>query len=132
MIGSPVMISSDLAGAAEFEGMGLGGVAVVVKEGFGRYMARSLSRAEGTQKIEDGAKRAVQQKASVKPFHPSLPVTIRIEFNRAEEADLAARLPGVERIDAYALEFTRDSFLECHQMAWAVFNMGGLGGESGN
>jgi D-amino peptidase len=125
-----VMISSDLAGAAEFEGMGLGGTAVVVKEGFGRYMGRSLSREEASRKIEDGARAATQARSNVKPFRPSNPAEFKIEFNRSEEADLAARLVGVERIDAYTVKYQSDSFLQSHQMAWAIFNMGGLGGQS--
>jgi D-amino peptidase len=125
-----VMISSDLAGAAEFEAMGLGGVAVVVKEGYGRYMGRSLSRQEASEKIEQGAASALKSASAVQTFRPGSPVVFRIEFNRSEEADLAARLPGVNRIDAYTLEYSSGSFLESHQMAWAIFAMGGLGAKS--
>lgn len=127
-----VMISSDLAGAAEFEAMGLGGTTAVVKEGFGRYMARSLSRKEASEKIFEAAKSGVEKRSEVQLYRPGKKVTFRIEFNRSEEADLAARLVGVERMDAYTLEYTSDSFLQSHQMAWSIFNMGGLGGNSDN
>ena len=125
-----VMISSDLAGAAEFEAMGLGGTAVVVKEGYARYMGRCLPREDASRKIEEGASNALEIKAETKLYRPSSPVVFRIEFNRSEEADLAGRLPGVNRIDAYTLEYESGSFLESHQMAWAIFGMGGLGAQS--
>lgn len=127
-----VMISSDLAGAAEFEAMGLGGVTAVVKEGFGRYMARSLPREQASEIIFKAAQEGLAKKGEVELYRPGKPVTFRIEFNRSEEADLAARLVGVERLDAYTLEYVSDSFLESHQMAWAIFGMGGLGGNSGD
>jgi D-amino peptidase len=125
-----VFCSSDLAGAAEFEEMGLGGVTAVVKEGYGRYMARCLPAEEAERRIEEGARLALENRDSVQLYRPDRPVTFRIEFNRSEEADLAARLEGVERLDAYTLELTRENFRAAHQAAWTIFSLGGLGAGS--
>lgn len=125
-----VFMSSDLAGAAEFDAMGLGGVTAVVKEGFSRYMAQSRGRAEASALIEAKAKAALEKRDQVRLYRPSPPVTFRIEFNRAEEADLAGRLVGVERLDAYTVQYKSDSYLQSHQMAWSMLSMGGLGGQS--
>ncbi len=125
-----VFMSSDLAGAAEFEAMGLGGVTAVVKEGYARYMGRLLARNEATALIESKAKEALEKRGDVQLYRPGSPVSFRIEFNRSEEADTAGRLVGVERLDAYTIACRSESFLQSHQMAWSIFAMGGLGGNS--
>lgn len=129
--GVPVVaISSDQAGCDEAAKL-IGGVqTAVVKTGLGRYMGEVKHPSETLPLIEDAARRGVDAAPEIAPWLPSVPVTIRIEANRAEDADMAAKGVGVRRFDAYTLEFTADSWAEAHQAAWMIFAMGGLGRNS--
>lgn len=129
--GVPVVaISSDQAGCDEATKL-IGGVqTAVVKSGLGRYMGEVKHPSETLPLIEEAARRGVDAAPEIAPWLPSVPVTIRIEANRAEDADMAAKGVGVRRVDAYTLEYTADSWAEAHQAAWMIFSMGGLGRNS--
>lgn len=125
-----VTVSSDAAGAAEAEKLLPGVSAAVVKRGEGRYMGECLPLSETGPAIEAAARKGMEQAMHQKPWRPEEPCAIRIEFNRSEEADYAARLLGVKRLDAYTVEYQGKNFMEAHQAAWSMFAMGGLGAKS--
>lgn len=129
--GVPVVaISSDQAGCDEASKL-IGGVqTAVVKTGLGRYMGELKHPSETLPLIEEAARRGVEASPEIAPWLPGVPVTLRVEANRAEDADMAAKGVGVRRIDAYTLEYTADSWAEAHQAAWMIFSMGGLGRNS--
>ncbi len=128
-----VAISSDSAGCSEAKALLPGIQTAAVKTGLGRYMAQCLHPDEALALIEDAAFEGVNSASALDPWLPDSPTTISIELNRSEEADLvAARLPGVVRVDAYTVEVNADSYAQAHQMAWAVFALGSLGQKSGD
>ncbi len=125
-----VAISSDAAGCAEASDLIPHIQTAVVKHGIGRYMARCLHPSETALLIESAARRGVEGAALADPWRHAQPVTFRIEFNRSEEADLAARVVGSSRIDAYTVEITAGDYRSAHQAAWTMLALGGVGGNS--
>ena len=123
-----VTVSSDTAGCAEAAALLQGVKTAAVKTGYGRYMANCLHPSETGALIEEAAFAGVNTASALDPWLPEPPISIRIELNRSEEADIvASRLPFVNRIDAYTVEVASDSYAAAHQMAWAVFSLGSIG-----
>lgn len=119
-----VMVSSDAAGCAEAERLVSGIETAVTKEGYGRYMGRLLHPSETAPLIEAAAERAVRRAAEIAPKRYAEPATVRVEFNRAEEADMGAKLvPNPTRIDGYTLEGRFESYAEAHRFAWNLMAM---------
>ena len=127
-----VCVSSDAAGVAEAEKLINGISTAVVKTGLARYMGECLDPSQTAPLIEAAAEKGCRSAKQVKPWKASASVHISIEFNRSEECDYAARLNGVERTDAYTVEFTGKDYAEAHRVAWSIFAMGGNGSGSGD
>ncbi len=119
-----VMVSSDAAGCAEAAALVPGVETAATKEGYGRYMGRLLHPSETAPLIEAAAERAVRRAGSLEPVRYAEPTTVRVEFNRAEEADMGAKLAsGPVRVDGYTLERTFDTYVEAHRFAWNLMAM---------
>lgn len=119
-----IMVSSDAAGCEEASSLVPGLEMAIVKEGYGRYMGRLLHPSETAPRIEAAAERAVRRTAEIAPKRYDEPTTVRVEFNRAEEADMGAKLvPNPTRVDGYTLERTFDTYAEAHRFAWNLMAM---------
>jgi len=124
MYGVPlVMVSSDLAGCREAESLVPGLACAVTKEGYGRYMGRLRHPSETGPDIEHAAEQGFKEREMAKPVRIQEPTHIEIEFNRAEEADMVARLTTVRRSDAYTVEGTFSTYEEAHQVIWNCVGM---------
>jgi D-amino peptidase len=122
-----VCASSDLAGCAEFKALIPGARAAVVKEGFGRYMGKLLHPSVTGPLIENAVESSLKKFSAVEPVRFSAPTTIRVEFNRSEEADLCEKLQEVTRIDAFTFELTRSDFAEAHRALWVMIPLSAQG-----
>lgn len=127
-----VCVTSDAAGCAEAKELLPHVETAVVKEGFGRYMGRLIHPDQTAVLIEEAARRGLENASSVDPWLPEVPITVRIEFNRTEETDSAARLLGVRRLDGYTVEVSGDSWAQVHQAAWMVVGVGEYGADFHN
>jgi D-amino peptidase len=108
--GAPVlMISGDQTACAEATGL-LGDVeTAVVKRATGRWSAECLPPEATARLIQDAAVRGVRQLgsgAAPAPRRLAPPITVAVEFIRAEMADGAAILPGAERIGGKRVSYT--------------------------
>ena len=118
------MVSSDAAGCAEAAALIPGVETATTKEGYGRYMGRLLHPSETVPLIEEAAERAVRRAGEIAPKRYAEPTTVRVEFNRAEEADMGAKLvPAPTRIDGYTLEGAFGTYREAHRFAWNLMAM---------
>jgi D-amino peptidase len=70
---------------------------VVVKESFTRFGASNLHPEMARAMITDGARRAVERVAGVKPPSISLPATLEVEVQTADMAEVASWVRGAER-----------------------------------
>jgi len=103
--GVPVLlVSGDRAIVEEARAL-LGEIeTVAVKDGITRSAARCLHPEMAQERIRQAAERAL--KLSVPPFVVPPPITLRIVFQRALHADMAALLPGSVRADGRTVEWT--------------------------
>lgn len=117
-----VMVSSDDAGCAEASELIPGLITASTKTGIGRYMAQLKHPSETSQQIENAAFTALSTMPT-KPWRPEEPCTLRVEFNRSEEADFCCKLPGVSRVNGFTVEAKRDTYEQIHQVAWNLVAM---------
>lgn len=123
-----VAVTSDYAGCKEALELLPGVHVAAVKRGHGRYMGECLPAEQAEALIFEAARQGVEAASQLDPWLPELPTTASIEFNRSEEADMAARLPGIKRTDAYTVEYTGDMWVEVHRAIWAMIAHASLGG----
>jgi len=122
-----VTVTSDSAGCREAEGLISGVVTASTKEGYGRYMARLLHPSETGPAIERAAKDGLLNLPAVKPHVFAEPTHVKVEFNRAEEADMCARLITISRADGYSVEGTYPTYQEAHRVVWNLMALSFIG-----
>jgi D-amino peptidase len=93
------------------------------KRGLGKYAGLMRHPSETGPRIEDVARRGIENRRSIPTYKVAEPVTLRIAFRTTNEADLAEHMPDVNRLDGYSIEFTRPNFIEAHQDAYTVFSL---------
>lgn len=118
-----VFLSSDDHGCREAQQLIPGIQVAETKSGLGRYMAKLSHPTETGPFIERQAAEAVRGSASAKPSAWAQPTTVKIRFNRSEQADKCADLPGIARIDGVTIETTKPSFAEAHRTVWALVSL---------
>jgi D-amino peptidase len=73
-------------------------VGVAVKEGLSTTSALHLHPLKAQELIREGARQAVANAKTAKPYLLPRNVTVEIDFEHQSRADYAARVPGVERV----------------------------------
>jgi D-amino peptidase len=119
-------VCSDDAGCKEAERLIPGMVTVSTKSGYGRYMGKLKHPSVTGPEIEAGVARALRG-ALPSPKRFEEPTEIRVEFNRAEEADLGARLLSVQHVDAYTIQGRYDTYEDAHRQIWCLMAMSAQG-----
>ena len=122
-----VMVSSDDAGVLEARELLTGVASFATKSGHHKYMGKLLHPEVTGPGIFEAAKDGCARRKEIAAYVPKTPVNMKIEFHKVEEADMAATLEGINRIDGYTLEWTRKTFLEAHSFAYNVFAMASRG-----
>jgi D-amino peptidase len=86
---------------------------VVVKQAFGRGVARSVHPSVARDAIRAGAAEAVAAagRGELEPFVPDPPFALEADLANTSATDLCAMVPGVERIGARTVRFDTDDFL---------------------
>jgi len=82
-----------------------------VKRGVGRNRAELVDLEEARVRIREAARRAIAIVPDTRPFVPTKPMEIILEFTRADYCDAAAAR-GAERIDARTVRKVTDDSLE--------------------
>lgn len=130
VLGVPlVMVSSDSAGCAEAAQLIPGIATSVVKTGIGRYMGQLKHPSVTSKLITDAAQDGLKalRGGHIKPWRPAEPVTVKMEFNRSEEADVVAMLPNAVRLDGYTIEIASPSWDEAHSWSRRAMAVGASG-----
>jgi D-amino peptidase len=126
--GVPVVtVSSDSAGCREAEALIPGVVTTSTKEGYGRYMGRLLHPSETGPAIEQAARDGIANLPGIKPHSYAEPTHIKVEFNRAEEADMCARLISISRAEGFSVEGRYPTYQEAHRVVWNLMAMSSVG-----
>jgi D-amino peptidase len=117
--GAPVvLVTGDRAVCREGrELLGDGLTTVEVKEGIGRFSARSKTPREARALIEEGAKKALSDLSAVAPYEPGRPCEIEIEFTTPDRLQEYANRKGVEVTGSRSLVARGDDWWS----AWSSF-----------
>jgi D-amino peptidase len=117
--GAPVvLVTGDRAVCREArELLGAGLTTVEVKEGIGRFSARSKTPAEARELIEEGARKALADPSAVAPYDPGRPSEIEIEFMTPDRLQEYANRRGVEVTGPCSLVVRGDDWWS----AWSSF-----------
>jgi D-amino peptidase len=113
-----LLVTGDTAACAEATDLlGPGLVTVPVKIGITSQSARNVAPQRARALIEDGAKRALADLASVEPYDPGSPCEIQVEFKTTLAPDKLRFRSGVERLSDRVIVSRADSWWE----AWKQF-----------
>jgi len=93
-----IMVTGDGTACAETQRQFPGAVAVAVKRALSRNRACCMHPEKARELIRQGAAEAVKKAKTLKPFKPTLPITLELTYYRTDMADGAAARPGNERI----------------------------------
>jgi D-amino peptidase len=107
-----VLVSGDTAVCRQAgEVLGKDVVTVVVKEAYGRLAAKLVPMGEARRMIKAGVKDALGKLGRVKPFKIAPPYNFELGYHVSAQADMAAMLTEVKRVDARTVAFTADDFI---------------------
>ena len=91
---------------------------VAVKDGVTRSAARCLHPEVAHERIRQAAERALN--LAVPPFVVPSPITLRVVFQRASHADMAALVPGSQRVDGRTVEWTGEDMSTVYKVFRAM------------
>ena len=118
------MVSGDQALAAEARDLlGEAVETVVVKQAVGRFAARSVHPSEACRRIREGATTALRRRHQ--PLRLSSPITLEVEFELTQMADMAELVPGSVRIGGRTLQYRHDDYREVFRAWRALYNLAG-------
>ena len=130
--GVPVaLVTGDEATCAEARAtLGPAVVTVAVKAAFGAEAAYSLHPTVARQRIEAGAREALQRVAAgrVEPFTVEGPYILECDTTTTLTADYAATIPAVERTAGRTVRFEHDDYPTVFRALLAMALVGSLGG----
>ncbi len=108
-----VLVTGDKAVVEETRAL-LGEIETVsVKDAVSRTAAQCLHPEIAQQRVREAAERALKVEAA--PYVVSSPVTLRVAFQRAVHADMAAMVPGTQRVDGRTVEWVGEDMLVVSQ-----------------
>jgi D-amino peptidase len=107
--------------------------AVVVKQGYGRNVAKSLHPSAARAAIRQGAREAVASRGELAPYQPAAPFALEADVANTSCADLCALAPGVERVGPRTVRFEADHFREAFRclLAWTYLGSSEAPGYAG-
>jgi D-amino peptidase len=88
-----------------------------VKTALGRFSARHKTPAVARELIEEGARRAVANRANVKPYDPGHPCEIRVDLATTDHAEQYRHRPEVEIVEGRTIVSRADDWWT----AWRQF-----------
>jgi D-amino peptidase len=83
----------------------------VVKHALSFHSARTLTPAASQRLIEETAKKAVERRASFRPFRLEGKVTLDVSFKNYRQAEMLAYLPIVERTESHSIRFVGEDMI---------------------
>lgn len=114
-----VFVAGDTATCKEVtELLGPKVVAAPVKQGLGRYSARSLSHADACALIEGEVQQALSTRDWPEPWRPSSPVTFTVELAAPDHAEAFRGRQGVEIVGPRKVVATGENFWELWDRFW--------------
>jgi D-amino peptidase len=121
--GVPVVFVSGDKAAVEMTQAFTGADALSVKEGIGFYAAKTMHPLEAREKISAGVRAALVKRIARRPVTLTLPITLEIELDALNHADMAALVPGVQRVSGRVVRYTGNDALTIYKVARLIMNL---------
>jgi D-amino peptidase len=117
--GCPVLlVTGDRAVCREATALLGGGLTTVeVKQGLGRFSARSLTATRARELIEEGARQALRDLSAVPPYDPGRPCEIQVDFTTPDRLEEYRHRRGVEVTGPVSIVSRGDDWWQ----AWSSF-----------
>lgn len=119
------LFTGDAAAVSEMHEFVLPVEGVVVKEGMGRFSARSLHPTVAARRIREGAKRAIERLDNIHPLRHEGAIDLEVDVLHPVMADLAERIPGLERRGPRMVGYASDDYLVAFKVFLAIAALGG-------
>jgi D-amino peptidase len=120
-----VFVSGDRAAIDDARGLCPEIEGVVVKEGFTRTSARLIPPEEAQKRISEGVGRALARRAAIPPLRLTVPITLEVELQTTVQADNAALVPGVERVNGTTVRYRSGSMVDIYRFSMLVDRLSG-------
>jgi len=88
---------------------------VVVKESITRMAATNLHPERARELVREGARRAIEALPRLTPPRISLPVTLTLSFQTADQAEISTWIKGVTRLDYRTTEIVGDDPIQVYR-----------------
>jgi D-amino peptidase len=118
-----LLVTGDLALVKEARALVPTVAAVAVKEGRGRHCAACEPFGKSITAIRAHAEEAVRQIAAHKPLLFSSPLTLEVDFPKAEMAEAASLLPGAVRSATRTLVCQPEDYVALYRYFLALFRL---------
>jgi D-amino peptidase len=99
-------VSGDRLAVTQIQKAILGVEGAIVKEPLGYHSAMTLTPARGQALIKDGVARAMSKLSSIQPYRVKTPIDLEVGFKLTIDAERAAFVPGLARLDAHNVKGT--------------------------
>jgi D-amino peptidase len=96
---------------------------VAVKQALGFHAATMLHPEEAQRLIREGVERGIDRRAELAPYKVDHPVKLELTLTKTVNAELAAYLPGVERLSGNTVLFTATDMTEASKFLKAVIGL---------
>lgn len=100
--------------------LGEGIETAAVKEGIGRYAAKSLTPEKARELIQEKTKIALENRIKVKPLKLKPPYRFELNFLRSSMADAAVLIPQVKRTGPRSVMYETDDYIEGYKLFRAL------------
>ena len=98
---------------------------VVVKEAIGTLAARQQPLARVRDLLRSRAKRAIEKLENIPVMRlPAGDTALEVEYNHPLQAEPAARMPGVRRVDSRTVSYAAQEYLDVYRMMLSLVALG--------
>ncbi len=119
-----VLVTGDktVCGQAK-KSLGEGLETAVVKEGIGRYAAKSLTPAKACELIQEKAERALRNRGRAEPFKLQSPYRFELTYYRSSMADAGELIPQVKRTGPRTVTYEIDDYIAGYKLFIALVTL---------
>lgn len=107
-----VFISGDRTAVTQLQRVVPAAEGAIVKEALGYHSAITVTPAKGREMIREGVTRALKKLSEAQPYRIQTPIQLEVGFKLTIDAERAAYVPGLTRIDVHTVRGTFPDLLQ--------------------
>lgn len=121
--GVPVVFVAGDRAAVEMTTAFTGADGLSVKEGIGYFAAKTMHPLEAREKITAGVRAALVKRIARRPVQLTRPITLEVELDALQHADVVALIPGIQRVSGRVVRYTANDALTIYKVARLIMNL---------